>query len=178
MAANYIKNRVYYVKAGRDGGGIPFTGRAQAEKFLSRNASAGPMLVFDSRAEFGRWCELNRLERVGEIADLRRQVPYEIIGPVTIAGKRYPAHHYTADFVYTRDGATVVEDVKSTYTRRARDWSLRAALMRERYGIVVSEYVTDAPEKVGKLAKNRAKTAPAKKRRQPAPPQAKRRIAK
>lgn len=35
--------------------------------------------VFDSKAEFIRWCELRIMERAGKITDLQRQVKYELI---------------------------------------------------------------------------------------------------
>ena len=35
--------------------------------------------VFDSKAEYKRWCELRLLERAGKISRLRRQVSYELI---------------------------------------------------------------------------------------------------
>ena len=35
--------------------------------------------LFDSKAEYTRWCELRLLERAGKISRLRRQVSYELI---------------------------------------------------------------------------------------------------
>jgi hypothetical protein len=86
--------------------------------------------VFDSKAEFIRWCELRIMERSGLISNLQRQVKYELIPAqreesteVYKAGphKGLPkpgaiiekACTYVADFVYCdADGKTIVEDTK------------------------------------------------------------------
>ena len=46
---------------------------------------------------------------------------------------------YTADFVYVRDGKTVVEDVKSEITRKEADYVLRRKLMLHVHGIRILE---------------------------------------
>lgn len=46
---------------------------------------------------------------------------------------------YTADFVYVRDGVTVVEDVKSDITRKEADYVLRRKLMLHVHGIRILE---------------------------------------
>ena len=46
---------------------------------------------------------------------------------------------YTADFVYVEDGVTVVEDCKSDYTRKEKDYILRRKLMLHVHGIRVLE---------------------------------------
>lgn len=46
---------------------------------------------------------------------------------------------YTADFVYVRDGETVVEDVKSDITRKEADYVLRRKLMLHVHGIRILE---------------------------------------
>lgn len=79
-------------------------------------------ITFDSLFEAERWMELKMLEKYGAVTDLRRQVRFEVI-PKT---KRNRAHHYTADFAYTENGKTVVEDVKGAKTR---DYLLRRDLL-------------------------------------------------
>lgn len=74
---------------------------------------------FDSLAESRRFAELSRLQRLGVIADLRRQVSYELI-PAQYGedGKLLErAVTYKADFTYCKDGKLVVEDVKSKATK-------------------------------------------------------------
>ena len=87
---------------------------------------------YDSRLEAKRAEELKLLQEAGEITDQREQVPYELIPAqweeTPRVGKRGQALKpkricleracvYIADFVYTRNGETIVEDVKSPATR-------------------------------------------------------------
>jgi len=46
---------------------------------------------------------------------------------------------YTADFVYEEDGVRVVEDCKSEYTRKEKDYVLRRKLMLHVHGIRIVE---------------------------------------
>ena len=105
--------------------------------------------VFDSLKEFRRWRELKLLEQAGEISELRRQVPFELlpvqrepdkIGP---RGGRKPGRViereavYIADFVYKdADGQEVVEDCKG---KRTRDYILKRKLLLFRLGIRILE---------------------------------------
>lgn len=89
--------------------------------------------VFDSKAEFIRWCELRILERAGKISDLQRQVKYELIPKQN--GER--ACTYLADFVYKdSDGNTVVEDTKGVRTDAYR---IKRKLMLWVHGIIIKE---------------------------------------
>jgi len=89
--------------------------------------------VFDSKAEFIRWCELRILERAGKISDLKRQVKYELIPKQD--GER--ACNYVADFVYIdADGNTVVEDTKGVRTDAYR---IKKKLMLWVHGIKIKE---------------------------------------
>ena len=67
----------------------------------------------DSVKEYRRGCELKLLERSGKIGNLRRQVSLVLEEPFRdSSGKQHRAVTYKADFVYTVDGKTIVEDVK------------------------------------------------------------------
>ena len=89
--------------------------------------------VFDSKAEFIRWCELRIMERAGKISDLQRQVKYELIPKQK--GER--ACTYLADFVYKdSDGNTVVEDTKGVRTDAYR---IKRKLMLWVHGIRIKE---------------------------------------
>ena len=89
--------------------------------------------VFDSQKEYYRWCELHLLQRAGKIADLQRQVKYELI-PKQV-GER--ACYYVADFVYKdADGNTVVEDTKGV---RTDAYKIKRKLMLQVHGIRIKE---------------------------------------
>lgn len=108
-------------------------------------------VLYDSRAEANRAHELQLLEEAGEITNLRRQVPFELIPtqrePDTI-GKRgviikgkviEKGVNYIADFVYnTPDGVMVVEDVKSPATRTP-EYIIKRKLMLHIYNIKIHE---------------------------------------
>lgn len=92
---------------------------------------------FDSKREYERWCELKLLKRAGEISDLRRQVKFRLIPAQKIDGKVVEREcAYIADFVYVRDGKTVVEDAKGFKTK---DYIIKRKMMLERYGIQIKE---------------------------------------
>lgn len=88
------------------------------------------------------------MERAGEITNLRRQVKYVLIpaqyGPATVGPrggvKRGPLlereRTYIADFVYIKDGQTIVEDCKGFKTDT---YKLKRALMLYKYGIRILE---------------------------------------
>ena len=87
-------------------------------------------IVFASKREARRYQELRLEEKAGEIADLRLQVRYLL----TINGVQIC--HYVADFVYQRDGQTVVEDAKGF---RNRVYLLKRSLMLALHGINIVE---------------------------------------
>ena len=94
-------------------------------------------ITFDSRKEANRYAELKLLERSGAIHNLQRQVRYELIPAQKKDGKTIErACHYIADFVYTENGKTVVEDVKGY---RTKEYVLKRKLMLQVYGIEVRE---------------------------------------
>ena len=94
--------------------------------------------TFDSMKEFGRWKDLQRLLGAGVITDLKRQVKFELVPsqkneygkvierPVT----------YVADFVYTKNGKQIVEDVKGFKTK---EYVIKRKLMLYVHGIRIHE---------------------------------------
>lgn len=120
----------------------------QQTKYRNKKITVGGE-IFDSMKELRRWRELKLLEKAGEITDLRRQVPFEIIPdqrePDTI-GPRGGIRKgriierkavYIADFVYrNQDGREVVEDCKGF---RTKDYLLKRKLVLFRYGIRILE---------------------------------------
>ena len=94
--------------------------------------------TFDSMKEFGRWKDLQRLLGAGVITELKRQVKFELIPsqknefgkvierPVT----------YVADYVYTKNGKQIVEDVKGYKTK---EYVIKRKLMLYVHGIRIHE---------------------------------------
>lgn len=82
---------------------------------------------FDSKREARRAAELRLLERSGAISNLRFQVQYVLIPAQYEGGKCVErACTYEADFVYHKDGETIVEDAKGFPNDR---WPIKRKLM-------------------------------------------------
>lgn len=96
---------------------------------------------FDSKKEASRWLVLCEMQEKGLISDLNRQVKYEVIPKQMKDGKVIErATKYIADFVYTQEGKTVVEDVKGYRKGGAYNiFVIKRKLMLERFGIEVKE---------------------------------------
>lgn len=103
--------------------------------------------TFDSKKEYRRYCELKLLERAGVISDLELQKPFVLIPAQYEVKADKPAKSsktlleravtYKADFVYTQDGKTVVEDVKGGV--RTKEYILKRKLMLYLHGIRIKE---------------------------------------
>ncbi len=88
-------------------------------------------ITFDSQKEARRYRELRLLQKVGQIAELKLQVPYILIP----AGNGERAVKYIADFTYIENGKQIVEDVKGYKTR---DYILKRKMFKYLY---CGEYV-------------------------------------
>ena len=98
--------------------------------------------VFDSMKEANRFCELRILERAGEISNLRTQVPFLLIPAQRDSNGKLieKSVTYKADFVYDKDGQTIVEDTKGCKTGTAYQvFSIKRKLMLKVHGIRVQE---------------------------------------
>jgi len=96
---------------------------------------------FDSKKEKRRFDELKILQRVGEISDLKTQVPFELIPTQKDKdGKTLERPvKYIADFTYAdKNGKFVVEDVKSPVTR-TKDYVIKRKLMLFIHQIRITE---------------------------------------
>lgn len=95
---------------------------------------------FDSQAEARRWRDLVHLQMAGEIADLRRQVVFELVPSVKFFGAKRatPALRYVADFGYTdlATGLPVIEDKKGM---RTRVYAIKKHLLKHFFGIEILE---------------------------------------
>lgn len=105
-------------------------------------------ITFDSKREAKRYRELLLLEQAGEISDIQRQVKFVLIPaqrePDTVGpkgGKRKGRTierevTYIADFVYWKNGALVVEDVKGF---RKESYIIKRKMMLWVHGIRIVE---------------------------------------
>lgn len=120
-------------------------------KYKAKKASVDG-IEFDSRKEANRYCELKLLQRAGKIQNLELQKAFELIPAQREAdtiGKRggiikgkviEKAVFYRADFVYTENGETVVEDVKGYKGGGAYAvFTIKRKLLYYRYGIKIKE---------------------------------------
>ena len=106
-------------------------------KFNAKSATLYKQ-TFDSRKEGERWLYLRDREKRGQIRNLRRQVPFELI-PAAPAAKLRELK-YIADFVYEEDGKTVVEDVKGYKDGAAyRLFKAKQKVLYFRFGLLVRE---------------------------------------
>jgi hypothetical protein len=99
-------------------------------------------IKFDSQKERSRWFHLIQLQAAGTIRDLELQVPFVLTERrQRDDGTWERASKYVADFVYTdiASGKQVVEDVKSTATRKNRTYIQKRKQMLEKHDITVKE---------------------------------------
>ena len=95
-------------------------------------------LMFDSKKEANRWCELKLMERAGVISNLVRQMPITLL-PAQRNDKGKVIERpvkYVADFMYEEDGKQVIEDTKGV---RTKEYIIKRKLMLWRYGIRIKE---------------------------------------
>lgn len=89
---------------------------------------------YDSRLEKKRHSELLWLEKLGVITNLKYQEPFVL----QEKQKGLRAIKYIADFVYTRDGVTIVEDTKGYQTEVSK---LKMKLFAVKYPEIVVKIV-------------------------------------
>jgi hypothetical protein len=89
-------------------------------------------IVFDSKKEADRYCELKFLERAGKIKDISLQHKFELQPSFKKNGKTIRAITYIADFVYfdLERMVNVVEDVKGYKTK---EYLLKKKLFEYKY---------------------------------------------
>jgi len=121
---------------------------AKKSKYLAKKSEYNG-IKFDSKKEMKRYIALVEDK---DVTDLQMQVRYELIPaqrePSTfnsrgreVLGKVIERKcEYVADFVYKRDGETIVEDVKGYRMGGAYAvFTIKRKLMLEKYGIRVQE---------------------------------------
>ena len=109
-------------------------------KYKSKKAMVNGIL-FDSKKEASRYVYLKQQEKAGLISDLELQKKFVLI-PKQTDGKKTVEREcaYYADFVYVKDGETVVEDVKGYRSGQAYAlFTIKRKLMLYVHGIRVKE---------------------------------------
>lgn len=109
-------------------------------KYKSKKAMVNGIL-FDSRKEASRYVYLKQQEKAGLISDLELQKKFVLI-PKQTDGKKTVEREcaYYADFVYIKDGETIVEDVKGYRNGQAYAlFTIKRKLMLYVHGIRVKE---------------------------------------
>lgn len=122
--------------------------RQKQSKYRNQPETRGS-IRFDSKKEARRYEELMLLLKAGKIRNLKLQPEFTLSEAYTTPeGNRIRAVKYRADFSYERRvllpvgstilWETVVEDVKSRATK-TRVYEIKKKLMRERFGIEITE---------------------------------------
>jgi len=96
---------------------------------------------FDSKKEAQHWAELKLRERIGDISDLRRQVPYDLRCPVdwNPTGQAVVAT-YIADFVFVDSkGLTHVQDCKGGSATKTQVYMLKKRWLAIQSNIEIEE---------------------------------------
>jgi hypothetical protein len=110
-----------------------FPGTTKKEsKFKNEKVVDASGRKFDSKREAKRAGELELMQKMGKISDLKYQVRFEIVPQ---QGKRLAAY-YIADFTFVENGQLVVADAKGC---RTREFILKSKLMLQVHGITVRE---------------------------------------
>jgi len=97
-------------------------------------------IKFDSRKEAKRYEDLMLMLKAGEISELKLQPQFTLQEAYTTPdGIRVRKITYIADFSYIRGVEKIVEDVKSDFTRKNKDYRIKKKMMAERFGIIIQE---------------------------------------
>ena len=92
--------------------------------------------MFDSKREYIRWQQLKIMQAAGKIHGLKRQVSYTLVPAQRSSTGTERSVKYVADFVYEKDGQTVVEDAKGYKTP---EYVIKRKLMLYIHGIEIQE---------------------------------------
>lgn len=107
---------------------------------------------WDSEKEFCRYVALRKAEADGRIQGLQRQVVFTLLPAITeeqtvqlktktktVTKTVQQPVTYRADFVYTKDGQQVIEDVKGSPRMLTPEYLLKKKMMRALLGITIKE---------------------------------------
>lgn len=107
---------------------------------------------WDSEKEYYRYVMLRQAEGEGRIQGLQRQVVFTLLPAITeeqtvqlktktktVTKTVQQPVTYRADFVYTKDGQQVIEDVKGSPRMLTPEYLLKKKMMRALLGITIRE---------------------------------------
>lgn len=128
-------------------------------KYGNRNFTDQQGNRWDSEKEYYRWVMLRQAEKQGKIQDLQRQVVFTLLPAVTeeqtvqlktktktVTKTLQQPVTYRADFVYTKDGQQVIEDVKGSPRMLTPEYLLKKKMMRALLGIIIKEVYHEKDE--------------------------------
>lgn len=90
-------------------------------------------IKFDSKFESEHYAELKLMERAGVIQNLKLQPRFLLQDSFIYQGHKEQKIEYVADFQYTQNGQTIVEDTKSKATK-TQVYKLKRKLFLCKYG--------------------------------------------
>jgi hypothetical protein len=118
-----------------DAFGVAPAEKKKPAKYRNRKVTIGEH-TFDSEVEAKRYLQLIAEQAQGTISGLELQPSFHFeLNGVLICT-------YKADFAYIRDGVRVVEDCKSAFTRKNREWRRTKKMMLAFHGIEVVEVLS------------------------------------
>lgn len=89
-------------------------------------------LVFNLKAEAKAYCKKNKIPEESIVLSSKKV-------PVYVNKKILEGAVYTADFTYVENGFPIVEDCKSEFTKKEKDYVLRKKWLYQRHGVLIRE---------------------------------------
>ena len=89
---------------------------------------------YDSKKENKRANDLKFMEKANLISNLQEQVKFELVATFKDnQGQTEKSVKYVADFVYMKDSKKIVEDVKSSFTKKLPVYVIKRKLFKKLY---------------------------------------------
>lgn len=89
---------------------------------------------YDSKKENKRANDLKSMEKEKLISNLQEQVKFELVATFKDnQGQTERSIKYIADFVYMKDDKKIVEDVKSSFTKKLPVYVIKRKLFKKLY---------------------------------------------
>ena len=135
-----------------DGGKIGKEIMQTRNKYGNRTFVDQRGIRWDSEKEYYRYVMLRQAEKQGLITSLQRQVVFTLLPAITeeqtvqlktktkaVTKTVQQPVTYRADFVYTKDGQQIVEDVKGSPRMLTKEYLIKKKFMRGLFGIKIKE---------------------------------------